>query len=82
MIRVVFFAQLREQLKTEEVLIQAAGVDSISLLKQYLILQNPEWEKFLCNSKLLVAINHAYAKGDAAIRPGDEVAFFPPVTGG
>lgn len=82
MIRVVFLAQLREQLKTEEVLIQAAGIDSISLLKQYLILQNPEWEKFLRNSKLLVAINHAYAKGDAVIRPGDEVAFFPPVTGG
>ena len=28
------------------------------------------------------AVNQEYAETDAAIRPGDEVAFFPPVTGG
>jgi molybdopterin synthase sulfur carrier subunit len=28
------------------------------------------------------AVNHDYAEPEAAIRPGDEIAFFPPVTGG
>ena len=31
---------------------------------------------------VLVAVNMDYAKGDARLQPGDEVAFFPPVTGG
>jgi len=82
MIRVVFLAQLREQLKTAELQIPAGHIDSIASLKQYLVMENPGWEKFLSNGKLLVAVNHGYAKGDAAIKSGDEVAFFPPVTGG
>jgi molybdopterin synthase sulfur carrier subunit len=43
---------------------------------------HPHWEQFLSNSKLLVAVNHQYAKADVALKTGDEVAFFPPVTGG
>lgn len=31
---------------------------------------------------ILCAINHDYAAADAAVNDGDEVAFFPPVTGG
>lgn len=31
---------------------------------------------------ILCAVNHDYAAPDAAVRDGDEVAFFPPVTGG
>ena len=30
----------------------------------------------------LIAINQAYADAGQGVRPGDEVAFFPPVTGG
>ena len=30
----------------------------------------------------LVAVNHEHVKGDARLGDGDEVAFFPPVTGG
>jgi len=82
MIRVLFLAQLREQLGTPELQIPAGSVGSIAALKQYLVATNPEWERFLSNSKLLVAVNHEYAKGDKAIKSGDEVAFFPPVTGG
>jgi molybdopterin synthase sulfur carrier subunit len=82
MIRVLFLAQLREQLGTAELQIAAGGVGSISALKQHLVTANPEWERFLSNSKLLVAVNQQYAKADVAIKSGDEVAFFPPVTGG
>ena len=82
MIRVLFLAQLREQLGIAELQIVAGNVASVATLKQYLVITNPEWERFLSNSKLLVAVNHEYARGDAAIKSGDEVAFFPPVTGG
>ncbi len=33
-------------------------------------------------SHVLAAVNLSYAEPDAAVRDGDEVAFFPPVTGG
>ena len=82
MIRVLFLAQLREQLGTPELQISAGSVGSIAALKQHLVATNPEWERFFFNSKVLVAVNHEYAKGDVIIKSGDEVAFFPPVTGG
>ncbi len=34
------------------------------------------------DGKLLIAVNEDYAKPDDAVRPGDEVAIFPPVSGG
>ncbi|WP_039914139.1 molybdopterin synthase sulfur carrier subunit [Cellvibrio mixtus] len=82
MIRVVFFAQLREQLGTAKLDVSIERVKTLSELKQHLSLQNPSWESALANTKLLVAINHAYVKGNHALADGDEVAFFPPVTGG
>jgi molybdopterin synthase sulfur carrier subunit len=82
MIRVLFLAQLREQLGIAELQVAAVSVVSVATLKQYLVTSNPQWEQYLSNSKLLVAVNHEYAKTDVAIKSGDEVAFFPPVTGG
>ena len=38
------------------------------------------WQPFPANT--LVAINQEYASPASAVRAGDEVAFFPPVTGG
>lgn len=82
MIRVLFLAQLREQLKTAELKIPLGNIGSVAALKQHLVIQHPEWEQFLSNSKLLVAVNQEYTKVDVVIKSGDEIAFFPPVTGG
>lgn len=82
MIHVVFLAQLREQLGSNGVQIDSSNAKSIGELKQYLISQHPEWAEFLGNKKLLIALNHEYARGDFPLKSGDEVAFFPPVTGG
>ena len=82
MIRVLFLAQLREQLGAAELQVVSGSISSIAALKQYLVDSHPQWEQFLSNSKLLVAVNREYAKADVAIKSGDEVAFFPPVTGG
>ncbi|MDF3013978.1 MAG: moaD [Cellvibrio sp.] len=82
MIRVLFFAQLREQLGAAELQIAAENISSVAALKESLVTTNFEWAQFLSNNKLLVAVNHEYVKGDVVIKSGDEVAFFPPVTGG
>ena len=82
MMKVLFFAQLREQLGTAEVQVNADAATSIEALKTYLCDQNAEWRSYLTNKKILVAVNHQYIKADIELKSGDEVAFFPPVTGG
>ncbi len=84
MITVRYFASIREKLGcADETLELPAGVDSVQDLLEYLKQQRgPAWEAGLKNSAVLVAINQSVAKLSAAIKDGDEIAFFPPVTGG
>lgn len=82
MIHVIFLAQLREQLGVAKLDVSAGQIKTLADLKNYLLLQNSSWESALSNTRLLTAVNHAYVKGDHALVDGDEVAFFPPVTGG
>lgn len=73
-IQVKFFASLREQVGLSDSTIEqastAAEVWDLATNKQ----QQPD--------NLLVAINLEYAKLNSSVNDGDEVAFFPPVTGG
>jgi molybdopterin synthase sulfur carrier subunit len=82
MIRVIFLAQLREQLGVSEIELSSAPIKTLDDLKKQLVIQSPKWEAALLNTKVLAAVNHAYAKGHQPLADGDEVAFFPPVTGG
>jgi molybdopterin synthase sulfur carrier subunit len=82
MIRVLFFAQLREDLGCAELMLDSVDVDKVSDVSSFLLLQHPTWSVFLTNPNLRVAVNQAYAKADSPVSSGDEVAFFPPVTGG
>jgi molybdopterin synthase sulfur carrier subunit len=82
MIRVLFFAQLREDLGCSELMLDSVGVDKVSDVFKVLLTQHPSWNVFLNNPNLRVAVNQAYAKADSPVSSGDEVAFFPPVTGG
>jgi sulfur-carrier protein len=86
--RIVFFAQLREQLGAAGIEVAATEANSLEKLKQHLIDLHPEWKTFLTNPSLLTAINHQYIKtqknnlADIKLNDADEIAFFPPVTGG
>ena len=59
------------------------GVKTIAQLKMHLAKRGEAWVN-LFNGKqtMRAAINHALVDNDAAVKDGDEVAFFPPVTGG
>lgn len=84
MIKLLFFARLREDLGTaaEEVALPA-GVTTVAGLRSHLIGRGGAWAAALADGKgLRVAVNHDMAEPTTAIKPGDEVAFFPPVTGG
>ena len=80
-IQVLYFASLKEALGlAAEVVELPAGVLTVGELRDWLVGQG---RAALATTKnLRLAINQEMAKPDAPIRDGDEVAFFPPVTGG
>jgi len=82
MIKVVFFAALREQLGCSELTVSSENIASVADLKQKLASKNEQWQAIFDNSSLLSAINHDMVDSEQQIKAGDEVAFFPPVTGG
>ena len=81
-IQLLFFASLAERLNcAEEQLELPEEVDSVNALRLYLIDRGAPWN-VLASDQVRCAVNQEIATIDYPIRPGDEVAFFPPVTGG
>jgi len=80
MINIVFFSKYREEFGAKGVKVdyQASCREVINVLTQ----QFPDRTRFLENKNLLVAVNQEMGDMDTPLKEGDEVAFFPPVTGG
>lgn len=84
MVTVLYFARLREALGTgrEELALPEAVIDLASL-REALLSRGGAWAIELAESKpIRAAVNQEMASGDTLVKDGDEVAFFPPVTGG
>jgi len=73
-ITVKFFASLRERVGHDEVVLDAAATAGDAWAATTGCQAMPE--------NTLVAVNMEYAGIETALSDGDEVAFFPPVTGG
>ncbi|MCW3172314.1 molybdopterin synthase sulfur carrier subunit [Shewanella subflava] len=82
MIQVLFFAQVRELLGTAKLAFPAQDITTTESLRAALAAQDDKWAKVMASDKLLVAVNQTMSHWDSAVADGDEVAFFPPVTGG
>ena len=83
-VKVLFFAGLREQLGTpgEEVDLPRE-VTTVAGLRSYLSQRGNSWKSALSEGRLVrMAVNQDMVQQTASIKAGDEVAFFPPVTGG
>ena len=83
-IKVLFFAALREQVGAASEEIELPGETStIAALCSQLAARGGAWQAALAGKKMLrFAVNQDMAQPDALLKAGDEVAFFPPVTGG
>ncbi|HIF18543.1 MAG TPA: MoaD/ThiS family protein [Cycloclasticus sp.] len=75
-IKVLYFASLRELLGCNEELISEDGLNTIGDV----------WQRVSdgknVTQQVLYSINQEYAQAESLVKAGDEVAFFPPVTGG
>ena len=83
-ITVFYFARLRESLgKASEELAVPAGVHDLDGLRAFLVRRGGAWASELAGTRpVRAAINQDMADGESPIKDGDEIAFFPPVTGG
>ena len=82
-IRILYFAALREALgQAEEDFALPAEPFSLGQLRQALAARPGNWQSLATMRNLKAAINQTMAGPEALLRDGDEVAFFPPVTGG
>ncbi len=83
MIKILYFASLRETLGLgSEDLDLPSGVGDVGGLLDFLVARGSEWGKLATVKNLRYAVNQDMARRDTKLTEGDEVAFFPPVTGG
>lgn len=83
-VKVLWFANLREQIGTHvEVIDLPDSASTVAGLRLHLMKRGAAWQNALSDMKVVrVAVNQDMAAAGAPLNHGDEVAFFPPVTGG
>ncbi len=79
-VRVLFFASLAEAAGTEAVEVAEPGAATVASLYERLAERFPGLKPL--GAACLCAVNREFARADSPVRDGDEVAFFPPVSGG
>lgn len=83
MINVLYFARLRESLGLPGEEMDIAPNTTVSDLMSQLAARGDAWQQeFSCSRQMRAAVNQALVPNSTVINDGDEVAFFPPVTGG
>lgn len=84
MLTVRFFAGTREALDCAEQAIDwDQGLTTVNAVKEHLVLLGGDsWREALYIPNLVHAVNQRVVDLDAVVKDGDEIAFFPPMTGG
>ena len=82
--KLLYFARLRENLGLgEEDVAPPSDVTTVAALLDWLRGRSPVYaEAMAASTRLRCAVNQSFAQPGTRVRPGDEVAFFPPITGG
>jgi molybdopterin synthase sulfur carrier subunit len=83
-VKLLYFAWVRQRIgRSEEDIQVPSSVTTVAALIEHLRTQGPGYEAALRDLKLIrCAVNQQHAGFEAKLGPDDEVAFFPPVTGG
>ena len=84
MLKVLFFARVKEELDCPEMELRwEHDISDLDSLQARLCRDGgARWEQVLNRTNMIRAVNQFVAAGNSPLVDGDEVAFFPPVTGG
>jgi len=80
--KILYFASFRERLKLDAETLDSAPPITGKQLLDILHSRGEHWQTVLDPDKLLFAVNQEICALDTPLDDSDEVAFFPPVTGG
>lgn len=82
-INLKYFASVREALGSGETVALPDGVATVGAVRAWLIARGEPWAAALAEGRALrMACNQRMCDPAAPVAAGDEIAFFPPVTGG
>lgn len=83
MINVLFFGRFRDELQCSSVEVEATDLDIVNDLRNKLIsMHTAKWQDVLTATNVIIAVNQKIVDAYYPVAVGDEVAFYPPVTGG
>jgi molybdopterin synthase sulfur carrier subunit len=83
MLQLRYFASLRDQLSCDnETLTWHHKFKTVKDVRLTLMARGEPWQTNLSKPTVLMAINETMGSNESTINDGDEIAFFPPVTGG
>ena len=82
-VKVLYFASLRDAVgRAEESFTLPSGVATVGDLRSFLADRGEQWAALAEGRNVRAARNQRMASATDPVGPGDEIAFFPPVTGG
>lgn len=80
--KIKYFAWVKEITTNDEENIDSSEMNNLDKLKKFLIIKYPDLKKHLDNEFLRFAVNHEYVADNIDLKSNDEIAVFPPVSGG
>jgi len=80
--KIKYFAWIKDITNLEEEVINLNQAKNLDELKTYIIKKYPDLKKHMIKEILRFAINQEYAVNNTNLNEEDEIAIFPPVSGG
>jgi molybdopterin synthase sulfur carrier subunit len=82
-LKIIYLARLRDALGCSSESLELADGGSLGAVRAALRERGGPWARELADGRSVrIAVNHELTAGDVTLQDGDEIAFFPPVTGG
>ena len=80
--KIKYFAWLKDITNSETEMFNNNNINDINELKKYIVKKYPDLKKYIEQDVLRIAVNHEYIVENISLNVNDEIAIFPPVSGG
>ena len=80
--KIIYFAWIKDITNFPEELLDSNKIKNLDNLKKYIISKHPDLKKHLDQKILRFAVNQEYIIENIDLKKNDEIAVFPPVSGG